>query len=222
MGNYSLIEGPWDRYTFRKVQPQDWEKVIKHIQTYFLRDEPTSKLLGYTDEYGEEFAILAKKLFLDNLSFWVEDNETGEVAAVRVTFRHRKDTTFDGISMNSRTLKHLYKLVDICHQRCDLFEKYDLEEYADFFVASCAPKYRKRGITTEMYKRSLAFLKAEGFKLAKSVFTSPYTRAAARNLGFVEDSRVEFSELKEEDGSPLFYPKVLNEEHYGSMMSKLL
>ncbi|ODM97588.1 Dopamine N-acetyltransferase, partial [Orchesella cincta] len=222
MKNYSIVEGPWGRYTFRKVRPEDWDKVIRHIQDYFLRDEPTSKLLGYTDEYGEEFAVLVRRLFLDDLSFWVEDNETGEVAAVRVTYRHHKDTNFDDIPMNSRSMKYMCKVDDMCLDRSDLFEKYNLEECADFFAASCAPNHRNRGIISEMYKRSVAFLKAEGFKLAKGILTSPYTRTAARNLGFVEASRVEFSEVKEEDGTPVFDPKDLNEEHYATMMVKLL
>lgn len=81
-GNYSLVEGLWGngKYTFRKIRPEDEDKIIKHIQDYFLRDEPTSKLLGYSDEYASEFEALARKLMKDDLSFWVEDNETGDVS----------------------------------------------------------------------------------------------------------------------------------------------
>lgn len=81
MGHYNLVEGPWgENFTFRKIRPEDTDKVIKHIKDYFLRDEPTSAILGYTDEYGEEFEVIAKKLLKDDLSFWVEENKTGDVS----------------------------------------------------------------------------------------------------------------------------------------------
>jgi len=220
--NYSIVEGPFGKYTFRRVRPADWGKVIKHIQDYFLKDEPTSKLLGYTDQYGEEFAELVKMLLPDNLSFWVEDNETGDVAAVRVTFRHKKDTSFEGLKVESHTLKVLFDVVNICGERCDLFKQYDVEEYGNFFVASCAPKYRKQGITSEMYRRSLAFLKAEGFQMAKSCFTSPFTRAAATNLGFEEAARLDYKEMVDGEGKPVFNHDELNEEHYACNMCKAL
>lgn len=145
-----------------------------------------------------------------------------KVAAVRVTFRHAKATNFDGVKMNSKPMKELYKIVDLCHAGCDLFDYYNLEEYGDFFVASCAPKYRQLGITTEMYRRSLEFLAAEGFKMAKSVFTSPYTRAAATNLGFEEVFKLDYKDIMDEEGNPVFDANTLTDEHYASMMCKRL
>jgi len=221
--NYDLIEGPFgEKYTFRRVRPEDEDKVVKHIQDYFLHDEPASKLLGYTDQYGEEFGNLARKLFKDNLSFWVEDNENGEVAGVRVTFRHKKDTTFAGVKIQDYTFRMLVRQVGMCNDRCDLFKHYDLEEYADFFVASCGTSYRRQGITGEMYKRCLGFLKAEGFKMCKSVFNSPFTRHIALKLGFEEKARVYFKEVMNDQGKPAFKLDELNEEHFGSNLCKLL
>lgn len=74
-----LVEGPFKNFTIRRVRPQDEDKVIQHIKDCFLHDEPTSKLLGYNEEYAEEFCSIGKHFFKDNLSFWMEDNDTGEV-----------------------------------------------------------------------------------------------------------------------------------------------
>lgn len=81
MANYKIVEGLWanGKYMFRKVTPKDWDAVIEHVQKYFLHDEPTSKLLGYSDEYGKEMGEIAKKMLADDLSFLVEEVETGEV-----------------------------------------------------------------------------------------------------------------------------------------------
>lgn len=77
--NYSLVEGPWRNFTFHRVRPEDADKVVDHVKKYFLHDEPTSKLIGYTDQFGEEFGALSYKFIKEGLSFWVEDNENGEV-----------------------------------------------------------------------------------------------------------------------------------------------
>lgn len=80
MGNESIVEGVWGKYTFRKIRPQDVDKVIEHIKTFFLRDEPTSALLGYSEQYCKEFEVLARALIEHGLSFWAEDNDTGDVS----------------------------------------------------------------------------------------------------------------------------------------------
>jgi len=94
-----------------------------------------------------------------------------------VTFRHYRALSFDDIPVTSYAGKALMRLVDILEKMSNLYDAFGVEEYAEFFVASCDAKYRRRGITTEMYRRNLEFLRAEGFKLVKSIFTSPFTRS---------------------------------------------
>ncbi len=103
-----------------------------------------------------------------------------------------------------------------------IFETYKLDEYAEFFVASCATNHRRQGLTSEMYVRNLKFLKAEGFKLAKSLFTSPYTRAAVKKLGFKEVCRIDYRDLYDQHGRLAFDPKDLNEQSFAAVMIKLL
>lgn len=81
MANYKIVEGPWadGKYMFRRVQKSDYDAVVEHLQKYFLHDEPTSKLLGYSDQFGEEFGLIAKEMLADNLSFLVAEQATGEV-----------------------------------------------------------------------------------------------------------------------------------------------
>jgi len=114
------------------------------------------------------------------------------------------------------------RMCQIMDEEANIFEAFDLTEYADFFVASTAKKYRQRGLAQELYKRSLAFLKAEGFKLAKSLFTSPHTRKAVTNLQFKELSRINYTDVILEDGDKVFCDSDLKPEHYASLMAKVL
>lgn len=77
--NIQLVEGPFKDFTVRRIRPQDVDKVFEHIKEYFLRNEPPINMLGYSDEYGDEFCHIVKHFLPDNLSFWMEHNETGEV-----------------------------------------------------------------------------------------------------------------------------------------------
>lgn len=126
------------------------------------------------------------------------------------------------MKMNSKALRELYRVVVLVNEGCDLFDYYKIDEYADFFVASCAPKHRRQGITSEMYRRSLKFLAAEGFKMAKSAFTSPWTRLAAQNLGFEEVCTIKYTDIKDEDGNPVYKNYQLHDEHYVSNLCKVL
>ncbi len=76
--NLSLVEGPWGNFTFHRVRPEDSDNVVEHVKEYFLHDEPTSKLFGYTEQFGDEFAALSRSFIKEGLSFWAED-KNGEV-----------------------------------------------------------------------------------------------------------------------------------------------
>jgi len=77
--NYHLVEGDWKNFTFRRIQDSDEAKVLEHLNANFLRDEPTCKLLGYTDAFAEDFSKLVHALLQDKMSFLVEDKATKEV-----------------------------------------------------------------------------------------------------------------------------------------------
>ncbi|CAL8091599.1 unnamed protein product [Orchesella dallaii] len=221
--NLHLVEGPYKNFTVRRVRPEDVEKVEQHIEDYFLHDEPTSKLSGYTEEYGNEFCHIFRHFLPDNLSFWMEDNETGEVAAVRATFIHKKDDNcWDFFPRKSLASKNLYQMCEIALEKGNIYERYGITEYADFLVASCATKYRNQGLAKELYRRSMELFKVEGIKLAKSVFTSPFSRAAVKRLGFEEICRVDYKTMKDKDGNPVFDPSQLTDEHFGAVMVKLV
>lgn len=79
--NYHLVEGPLGHnFTIRRVRPQDVDKVVCHIKDHFLHDEPISQMLGYSEVYGDEFCYIFKHFLNQHqMSFWIEDNATGDV-----------------------------------------------------------------------------------------------------------------------------------------------
>lgn len=80
LDNFALVEGPWKDYSLKRVEPQDYPRVVRHVQDYFIKDEPTCGLLGYTTDFLDEMEALVRTMLGDNLSFLAEHEETGEVS----------------------------------------------------------------------------------------------------------------------------------------------
>ena len=75
----SLIVGQWKNFIFHKIQPHDYTKVMEHIKSYFLKEELTCKLLGYTEIFADEMTEVIFEMLGHNLSFFATDIKTNEV-----------------------------------------------------------------------------------------------------------------------------------------------
>jgi len=221
---YNLIEGEWNGFRFRRIEPKDHAAVFDHIAQYFLRDEPTCKLFGWNEEFVADFTrLVAAMIGLgDNLSFLAEDIITNEVAAVRITYVHQKDASFEHLRRDSRQMKQLVQLLSMLEEMAKPKEKLGIDTWVDLFVASTATKYRRLGLTGEFYTRSINFLTACGYKHALVIVSSPYTRAATARRGFVDLARVDYKDFRDDDGNSVFNPEELNEEHFAVSRVKIL
>lgn len=148
-----------------------------------------------------------------------------QVAAVRSTLIHKNDDPFwvaAAATFKTPEMLVMYQINESCLEAADISGRFGVDEYADFFVASCAPKYRNQGLSSELYRLSLILIKAVGLKVVKSTFTSPYTRAAVKKLGFQELSRVTYKGLKDSQGNLIFDQSKLTDEHFAALMVKVL
>jgi len=222
MGNwahYSLVEGDFKNFRIRRIVLEDHDKVCEHIAECFLKGEPTSQLLGYSDKFAEEVNVVIRKVLPQGLSFLAEDKETGEIAAVRISFHHTKDIAFDEVK-TSRQAQLLFKLLDEIEEAAEIHSRYGVESWAEFLIASTNPKYRSNGIAGEFYTRSIEFFKAEGFKHAVVVVTNAHTKAATKKRGFEEASRIDYDKFLDFEGNPAFDKNQLTPEHFALCVVK--
>jgi len=98
----------------------------------------------------------------------------------------------------------LYNMVESLGAEANIFERYGVEHYAELMFTSVGPEYRGQGLVTEIYKRSFDLLRAKGYPLCKSSFSSPYTQKLAIRFGFTEHARRKFADFKYPDGTPIF------------------
>jgi len=93
---------------------------------------------------------------------------------------------------------------------------------ADVFITSVTPKYRGRGLATEIYNRLIPFLRAKGFPVLRSSFTSPATRAIGKKFGFTEIGRFYFKDAVDENGVKYFPNAGNGQEEYLSEIAYIL
>lgn len=73
-----------------------------------------------------------------------------------------------------------------------------------------------------MYRRSLILFKEVGLKLAMSIVTSPFTRAALKKHGFEEINRINYKGLKDQQENLIFDQSKLTDEHFAAIMVKVI
>ncbi|CAG7727827.1 unnamed protein product [Allacma fusca] len=220
MTNVQLVEGDWKNFTFRMISEADIPEVCEHLRENFYPDEPVSGKIGHSDLKFDEFDMAACKQLSSNMCFAAFDKETGKIAAIRTITRRKKGDDFISVEFVSPEMRSAIRFFTETDNKCNIFETFDIDEYADLRIQCVGRQFRGKGLATEMYTRALAFLKQSGFLVAKSVFTSPYTRKAASNLGFVELARKYFREITDENGA-LVCPDAGDNEFVAVMALKL-
>jgi hypothetical protein len=111
----------------------------------------------------------------------------------------------------------MFDIKSYLEKEANILERFGVNRYADLTGASVAKAYRRKGLLSEMYRRSLTLYKTLGFEVTKSVFLNPISHKAGLKLGFTELSRAYYSEFNDEDGYP-YFPNYPHPEHFAPLM----
>jgi len=212
------VEGEWKNFVFKMAEPIHAKIILEHMRKNFYRDEPLCKGVGYDDDMADDFDELIVQVLPDKLSFIALEKGSDKVAGVRLTTITKK--SHHGRPkpvLKSRKTAMILSFLTELTAKSKICETYGIDHYADFFMTSVDAEFRGQGLVTEMYRRSIALLTSKNLPVAKSVFSSPFTRKAATKLQFCELARLYLSEAKYEDGTKA-YPDA-GEDEFASVMA---
>ncbi|CAG7829192.1 unnamed protein product [Allacma fusca] len=195
-----FVEGDWGEFAFKMIDQSMAPAVMQHLRKNFYLDEPLLKLIGLSELAASELDAVATRILEDNLSFAAIEKNTGKIAGVRVTGRPKKGHKAS-VNIQSREFQMVSKFLGSVEKQVDLFDTFGVEEYADLHFASIDKDFRGQGLASEMYNRAISLLKGLNFKLAKSSFTSPFTRKISTKLGFEQIAIKYFREIEDENGT---------------------
>jgi len=217
-----FVEGEWKNFVFKMATPETYPLILANLRKVFYRDEPLCKLAGYSEEFADEIDkfVLYSLNKHDGLTFYAEEKGTGKVAGVRVTSIKRKGDPEPDLDISCPAVLRVIEVLDQVSANSDVFGKYGVDHYGYFVMTCINEEFRGQGLVTEIYKRSIAMLRAKGFPACCSLFSSPFTRKAAANLKFEEIYSKKFIDCKNKKGEPLF-PNAGPEEACACMVLRL-
>ena len=125
------------------------------------------------------------------------------MAGVRISFEQVKGHKHPTPEINSPEAKKIISILDQIAQSVDIYERMNVDRYAEFFLVSVDREFRGRGLAMELYERSVALLKSHGFPYVKCIFSSPYSRRNGKKLGFEELLKVRVLDFKTENGGTM-------------------
>jgi len=212
------IEGDWKNFKIRFLTDEDIPLVLEHVKKYFMKDELTCQLIGYSEEFGNDMCEYVKAVLPFGLSLVVIDKDSGELAAIRITYIHSKDQ--DSIQMSSPQAHKIATVLEIIEKAWDPCEVLKVDSFVDLFIASTATAYRQLGIAGELYRRTLSMLKAKDLNTIFVRLSSPYTRKATAKWGFKQAVRIDFPDFRDSNGEQLF--PTSTKEQFLSMAYKII
>jgi ribosomal protein S18 acetylase RimI-like enzyme len=214
-----FVEGEWKNFVFKMGTPDKYPLIFEQLRSVFCRDEPLNKMAGYSEEFADDIERFARYYMDKNegLTFYVEEKDTGKVAGVRITSSQKKGDPEPNFPINSDSAKRVLGVLGQVADGGSVFEKYGVDTYGYFLMTCVDPAFRGQGLVTEIYRRSIALLKAKGYPACASLFSSPFTRKAATNLGFDLLFNKKVLDCKDEAGN-LLIPNA-GEDDSCSLMS---
>jgi len=209
------VLGDWNEFTFQLATEENIPEVAQHIRDYFLRGEIMNIFLGWREDNAENHDEMVKIALKQNTSFLVREKVTGELAAVQLIIDTRQDGFDKLLNVTSPNLKKIRGFIGKLEESTQavFIRDFKCDFYAAVFISSVTTKCRGKGLATEIYRRTIPFLKAKGFTVLRSAFSSAATRAIGAKLGFVELGRLYFKDHQDENGEQIF-PGTRDVEDY--------
>jgi len=207
------IEGDWNGFEFRMVKPDDALALSAFFRLHYFPYEPVCNLTGYSDEFIKDNERDFTSFLHQGLSFMAVHKESGKIAGVRLAYNHTRadrDAQLNSDEPLSREQEGVMMEFKALDAQSNNFEKYGVDNFMELSRGSVAAEFRRNGLMTEMYRRSIALAKRKGFKLIGVNFTSPYARKAAAKVGFQEVARICIKDLYDSEGKP-YYPQATEE-----------
>ncbi|CAG7833343.1 unnamed protein product [Allacma fusca] len=189
------VLGEWKKYTFKLISKSEYSIVIKHLEDNFHQDEPLSVIVGNSAIKFKDLDRFTTGVMEEGLSIALFETATQKLAGACITSACRKSEK-SHFHCESEEQATIFGFLESAEEGIDLFEMYDVDEYAEIIMVSVDREFRGEGLATELYDKSIKMLKELGFKLTESTFTSPYTRKISQRFGYEEVSKKYFREIK--------------------------
>ncbi|XP_053681713.1 uncharacterized protein LOC128732481 [Sabethes cyaneus] len=188
------------RYRVQDLPDDRVDEAIEHMKTFFLRDEPMCSSVGLDKDPValEEFSQMWQTIAKQRVAIVCFREGSDEIVGLNMLTVVSRSESSKQLKFESVGLQTVYDSYVGMLKQADLFEKYGVEHYLSAWGLSVAPKYRGRGIATELLRARIPICRALGFRLTVTLFSTPGSQIPAAKVGFYDEIVVTYKQLAEQ------------------------
>jgi len=129
---------PRKRLIIRRVDVEDYAKVLDFVCSTFVRDEPTLALLGHSQALEDDMRRLVGPMLDDGLSLLAENVEDDEIVGVWIAQHHTKETQDynSHTTLRSHAARAYLKMLDEAGRKADFSHKLGRDTFVHMFAVA--------------------------------------------------------------------------------------
>lgn len=192
-------------YRVQDLPEERFEEAIGHMMEFFVLDEPTCRAKNIVSEQQsvDEIAALWREFVKLRLVIVCFKEGSDEIAGMNMLYIAEKNDK-EQYQCKGQIWRCIYDLVDNVMKEADVFERYGVDVYIGAMGLSVAPKYRGRGIATEILRARIPLCKSVGISLTSTCFTAIGSQVAAAKAGYEETYVVSYEDMTKVDDRFVF------------------
>nr|XP_039253085.1 uncharacterized protein LOC120330270 [Styela clava] len=187
-----------EEYDYRILEECDCEVITAFMVKHFVGEEPISTHLQLSPEEGEMlFGPYVKNALWQKVSIGVYDKATGELVGIRINFLGENQDKLQPLPYNMKEAPLNVQQFDqilIYLFGTDMAKSLGTSNYMELFLVAVRQDYGKKGITTELYKRSEKIARSRGIDILPVACTSAYTLKTTTKLGWKAQKQVNYAD----------------------------
>lgn len=187
-------------YVVQDLPEERFEEAIDHMLNIFIYDEPMceAKKLAEDPVSVQEIRDVWRELVQHRVALICFREGSDEIAGINMTYVSNKDDKKD-YTCNGDRWRDVLDAVMYFSDRSNVFERYQVDQYLAAMGLSVVPKYRGRGLATEILRARIPLCKAVGLKVTSTVFTAIGSQIPAGKVGFEDNYVMSYEELVKVD-----------------------
>ncbi|XP_077971089.1 uncharacterized protein LOC120346239 [Styela clava] len=180
------------------LEDADCKVVTDFMVEYFVGGDPLTTHLQMTPDEGRlMFAPYVKNALWQNVSIGAYHKETGDLVGIVINLLGKNESQLPSLpyvnEKQSIRIRQDHEMI-LYFFGTSLTTTLGTTKYMELFLTAVRPDNKRRGIATELIKRTENIARQRGMKIITAICTSAYTLRATQNIGFEIKKQITYAD----------------------------
>ncbi|KAJ6639129.1 Arylalkylamine N-acetyltransferase 1 [Pseudolycoriella hygida] len=187
-------------YRIEDLTESRFDDAIRHLEAFYLRDEPVSQVLGGRNDaqYVADYRMICRSILQQKTSLVCFRACSDSIVGVQTNYIRTIADDFGKQayerSQSPKTRK-MYDVDSVLTKQFNAFDTYGVSEYFYLHNQSVDERFRGLNIGFHFFEAGKNFCRESNIKLMHGIFTSNFSSQAGVAFGFKQDLAISFDEL---------------------------